>query len=553
MAYQALYRTYRPNTFDEVVGQKHIVTTLKNAIAQNKIAHAYLFCGPRGTGKTTIARLLAKAVNCESEGDVPCNKCSSCQAITDGSHPDIIEIDGASYNRVDTARDLIEKVKYAPLQAKYKVYIIDEVHMLSDSAFNALLKTLEEPPVHAIFILATTEVNKVLPTIVSRCQRFDFNRIEEDGMIERLKEVLENEKMEYEEDALKTIAELADGGMRDALSALDQVIAYTDKKITAEDVYEVYGISSPLQKYELLQLTMEKKVEETLQKARKLMDSGSDIKRLTNEMIEILKETVIYSYTQNASFLKNIKKEQAKSLLGEEKPKNLLSMIDILSEAIQKYTYSVNISSVFEVALLKMMSLEKLFNETQEIANSATVQRIEKKTEETKQEEKEPEPVKFDKEYLLSLLFAANKLRREELNGKWTRMNEYSNDYRYARFASQLEDSSLGACGKNYIVIYVSYQAKADIINGFRENVDFRNLMKEITGEETKVIALSKDGFSQLIAEFRKRSEENRPVAEIKPEPIVQKEEIKENDETEDVIEKKMTEIFGAGNYEVID
>ena len=186
MAYQALYRKYRPTNFDEVVGQTHIIQTLKNAIVQNRIAHAYLFCGPRGTGKTSIAKIFAKTLNCTNNQDAPCGVCENCKMAANGSHPDIIEIDAASNNGVDEVRNLIDKVKYAPMQGKYKIYIIDEVHMMTPEAFNALLKTLEEPPAHIVFILATTEPHKILPTIISRCQRFDFKRVDEHDIISRL-------------------------------------------------------------------------------------------------------------------------------------------------------------------------------------------------------------------------------------------------------------------------------------------------------------------------------------------------------------------------------
>ena len=233
MAYKALYRKYRPITFDDVVGQDTIVKTLKNAIENNKLAHAYLFCGPRGTGKTSIAKLLAKTVNCTSDGEKPCGKCQNCLDIQESSHPDVVEMDAATNNGVDEIRELIEKVKYAPMQGKYKVYIIDEVHMITPNAFNALLKTLEEPPEYCIFVLCTTEPHKILPTIVSRCQRFDFNKIPNQVIKGRLRQVVNAENIKCDENALQLISELAEGGMRDALSILDQCIAYCEDNVTA--------------------------------------------------------------------------------------------------------------------------------------------------------------------------------------------------------------------------------------------------------------------------------------------------------------------------------
>ena len=243
MAYKSLYRTYRPQTFKDVAGQEAIITTLKHAIDEKKIAHAYLFCGPRGTGKTTVAKLLAKAVNCTGDPK-PCGECENCKQIENGTHPDVIEIDAASNNGVEEVRSLIDKVKYAPTQGQYKVYIIDEVHMMSPGAFNALLKTLEEPPAHVIFILATTEPHKILPTIISRCQRFDFTRLTDQEMVQRMQYVFKEEGKTYDDGSLELIARLANGGMRDALSILEQCLAYNDDHLSINDIHTIYGIVS---------------------------------------------------------------------------------------------------------------------------------------------------------------------------------------------------------------------------------------------------------------------------------------------------------------------
>ena len=242
MAYKSLYRRYRPTNFDEVVGQKYIIQTIKNSIMNEKIGHAYLFSGPRGIGKTTIARIIAKAVNCPNTEDAnPCNNCVACKSINDGSSIDVIEIDAASNNGVDEMRNLLEKVNFLPGSFKYKIYIIDEVHMLSISAFNALLKTLEEPPMHVIFILATTEPHKVPATILSRCQRFDFKPLNVNEIKTQLTKVKELENINITEEAIEVIAEAAEGGMRDALSILDQVSAYGETEIDVDSINNITG------------------------------------------------------------------------------------------------------------------------------------------------------------------------------------------------------------------------------------------------------------------------------------------------------------------------
>lgn len=245
MSYQALYRVFRPQLFEDVVGQEHITKTLQNALLQKKFSHAYLFSGPRGTGKTSAAKLFAKAVNCEhAPVSEPCNECSACKGITNGSISDVIEIDAASNNGVDEIRDIRDKVKFAPSAVTYKVYIIDEVHMLSIGAFNALLKTLEEPPEHCIFILATTEPHKIPLTIISRCQRFDFKRITSQAIVGRMGKIVEAEQFKVQDGALDIIASAADGGMRDALSLLDQAVSFSGDELTVDDALLITGAVS---------------------------------------------------------------------------------------------------------------------------------------------------------------------------------------------------------------------------------------------------------------------------------------------------------------------
>ncbi|MFV0393879.1 MAG: DNA polymerase III subunit gamma/tau [Coprobacillaceae bacterium] len=357
MAYKALYRSYRPQTFKEVAGQEHIIKTLENAVHTKKIAHAYLFAGPRGPGKTTIAKIFAKAINC-GESNAPCGECEICNSIMTGEHPDVIEIDAASNNGVDEVRDLIDKVKYAPINGKYKVYIIDEVHMMTTGAFNALLKTLEEPPAHAVFILATTEPHKILPTIISRCQRFDFTKVEERDIIKRLEYVLLEENMPINDQALKLIARLAEGGMRDALSILEQCLAF-DTKVTEDTVNQIYGLISTEKKIEFIKKLLAKDMKSVLSLVDDMLSSSIDIKRLTFDIIDILKDIVIYKNTQDDSVLFILSKDNINEIVPYILVEEAFSMIDILIEASNKYNQSLNAKIYFELAMLKICNQVK--------------------------------------------------------------------------------------------------------------------------------------------------------------------------------------------------
>ncbi len=340
----ALYRKYRPETFDEIVGQEHITQTLTNAIEQDSISHAYLFTGPRGTGKTTTAGLLAKAVNCEQEGTEPCNECESCKEITKGNAVDLIEIDAASHRGIDEIRELREGIKFAPTKSKYKVFIIDESHQLTKAAANALLKTLEEPPEHAIFVLATTEPQKMIPTIVSRCQRFDFRRLTVPEIKERLASITEQEEIVIEEAALELIALNAGGSIRDAESILDQVLTFseTDEKIEADDIKDLLGIVDINLVADFVDLLLQEKTSQAIKYVNELLGKGKDPEELTKALVDYLRKGLIVKVTEAESREESTVSGLTKEEFGRLKEQVSQFEKEELSDVLEEFTEAQN-------------------------------------------------------------------------------------------------------------------------------------------------------------------------------------------------------------------
>lgn len=544
MAYQALYRKYRPTNFDEVVGQTHIIQTLKNAIVQNRIAHAYLFCGPRGTGKTSIAKIFAKTLNCTNSQDAPCGVCENCKMAANGSHPDIIEIDAASNNGVDEVRNLIDKVKYAPMQGKYKIYIIDEVHMMTSGAFNALLKTIEEPPAHVIFIFATTEPNKVLPTIISRCQRFDFNKVSMHDIKYRLSVVCKNEGIEIDENGLTLIAQLADGGMRDALSILDQCVAYCSSHIDVNDIRKIYGVVTSEDIGKLFYSVYKKDVDSFVKDIQKYSDMGMDIKRLTADFIHMLKDSLILDYSENSTLVSDMNKDMIRKYFKLAPINFRIKCMEELMDTYNKYTYASNALDYLEASLLKISSYSyeskthiidsdhNDFKEAEEEENYETSYDdtsddsdiIEKNTqkddnngvlekseisdvsrETLKQSENTNNKIILNDEFVIQLLVGATKMERSIDTNKFNNIGQFISSLEFGKYAATLRNSSIMASGSNYIVICVSSEIFAKQINEFELNYGYEDFMEVLLGKAKKVFALDKTQQSRVLDEFKER------------------------------------------------
>ena len=373
--HKALYRVYRPKNFSDVIGQEHIVRTLKNQIENNNVGHAYLFCGTRGTGKTSTAKIFSRAVNCTNlHNDEPCNECENCREILEDKTMDVVEIDAASNNSVDDIRELRENVKYSPAKAKYKVYIIDEVHMLSQGAFNALLKTLEEPPSYVIFILATTEPHKIPATILSRCQRFDFKRVTVKDISSRMRYICEKEGIEADEKALNLIARNSQGALRDALSILDQCISFEGNKISYNDVIELLGSVNIEQLFDLAESIIKEDTRKSLQILNDFIIWGKDVRNLVNDLIDHFRNLMVCKISNDLDEIISLPEETIDLLKQQAETidtNNLIRVLNILSEAQDGMKVSSNPRVLMEVTMMKIA--QPMFDDSKE----ALLKRIE--------------------------------------------------------------------------------------------------------------------------------------------------------------------------------
>lgn len=505
MGYLALYRKYRPVDFNSVYGQEEVVTVIKNAIVSGKVSHAYLFCGPRGTGKTTIAKIIARLVNCENLVDGnPCGKCYNCLNYLNSN--DIVEIDAASNNGVDEIRELRDKINLVPSNSKYKVYIIDEVHMLTTQAFNALLKTLEEPPSHVIFILATTEPHKIPLTIASRCQKFRFSKIDDKKIVERLREISNLEGITIDDDALYEIARLSDGGMRDAINFLDQLVAYSNDNITIDDVYKVNGSVSYEELYTLLDNIKNNNKVKLIEFVDYLDESGKDVNKFVEEMLIFLKDVILY---KNANILSSIstKNDYIKLVSDKYNDKDLYDLIENLNGIQNSIKISNHSSIIFMTSILKYSDLK--FGNIEINGEKSSEKIISQEIIEKKEENISQNNENFSREIkdssisdeqveirVNNSLALASKSVLEEFKLRWNSLDDYIDDEEFSVVSGLLKDSNIVVGASKYVILSCNYPSTASRINS---NLDVsEKLLERLFGTKVYVVAVDNDRWKGI-------------------------------------------------------
>lgn len=571
MSYKSLYRKYRPMRFEDVCGQQFIVKTLSNAIKNNKIGHAYLFCGTRGTGKTTIAKIFAKLVNCLNPLDnVPCGECEICLNENTDEIPDIIEIDAASNNGVDEIRELKNKIKLMPVMCKYKVYIIDEVHMLSTGAFNALLKTLEEPPEHVIFILATTEPQKLPITIISRCQRFDFKKINVLDISKRLKYISQKEGIDIDDEAIEEIAKLSEGAMRDAIGLLDQISSFADSKITVEDIYTIRGSVSNRVLIELIEKYIDNDASSILSIVDDIYLSGKDFYRLSEDILVFYRNMLISKVAPSYFEDKALQlKDDIMRLSSKIEVKRIERMIKKLEELLRNIKSSDYPRILFETTILSDLDLDESFenektttekdktfvmgiNEVDSKSKNNEIKLDKNINEIIKEEFKEKDIKKVTtknksnnsfaitdalKEAMINNTIAeASALLKKEATVKFEELDKYLIDKDFKAAATILKDSIVTAVSNDHMLLTYKYESMVE--DNDNEYASISNLIKQMFGSEYKVVAITDKRWKELRPYFLNLKKENGtiPLIEEKYEKINKSENMIENENYEEVL-----------------
>lgn len=545
MSYQALYRVWRPKTFSDVIGQPHITRTLQNAISQNKFSHAYLFSGPRGTGKTSLAKIVAQTINCQkAPTKEPCNECSSCLGILNGSISDIIEIDAASNTSVDDIREIRDKVKYVSSEVPYKVYIIDEVHMISVNAFNALLKTLEEPPAHVVFILATTEPHKIPLTIISRCQRFDFKPIHNQAIVERLKYIMEEENLSVSPEALEAVALAAEGGMRDALSILDQAISYSEERVDLQDVLAVTGSVSQQNLTKIVQAMAEKDVQHVLKLFEDFIQQGKDPGRLVYDLIYFLRDLLFYkSAPELANQMERAVLNEDFTMLADKVAVHWVQQaIERLNECLQEIKWSHNPKVFIEIVLLTITTeqnvetnsnttsvdagifsdmknrIEQLENEIKKLQQSSIKQLPDDRSRKQQAKKQTNNRYKIPYERIHQLLKEAEKTELQKVQQAWASFLAELKATSPPAHAT-IQESKPAAASNEGLVVSFKYEIHCSLFLDNQETVE--NVLFNVFGKRLSIIPIPDNAWKKLRAEYLQNQELSATKEEETTDPII--------------------------------